>query len=415
MAQTSYPFDAQTVSESQYSQYFRELQDSGVVGSANDTTLKVTSAGTSMNLSVSIGQAVVRGHFYNNDAVATVTIAAADTAARTDRVVLRLDPAANSIVLAVVKGAAGGSVPTLTQTDTGIYEMVLANVTVGASVTSISAASVVDQRRFVGSRIGAWSTALRPTSPRTGKLGFNTDTLVWEFWNGTAWTNLTQSVDWSSLSNKPSTFPPASHTHVWADTTDKPTTFPPSSHTHDWSQIVNEPATFPPSTHSHSWSSITSKPTTFTPSSHSHSTYLESGDTISWANGSKKPASNSVSDGGPYYAVWVEGSGVFARNTSSIRFKENVRDHPIDPKAVLALRPVIYDRKLEEGKTSRRTDEFGLIAEEVHEQIPEIINILDGEVDGIRYDLLPVAMITVLQDQQKRIEALEKLVSELSK
>ncbi|WJN63278.1 minor tail protein [Streptomyces phage phiScoe54] len=415
MAQTSYPFDAQTVSESQYSQYFRELQDSGVVGSAGDTTLKVTSAGTNMTLSVSIGQAIVRGHFYNNDAVASVTIAAADSSARTDRVVLRLDPAANSIVLAVVKGTAGGSVPALTQTDTGIYEMVLANVTVGASVTSISAASVTDQRRFVGNRLGAWSTALRPTSPRVGKLGFNTDTLVWEFWNGTAWTNLTQSVDWSSLSNKPGSFPPAPHTHLWADTTDKPTTFPPSSHSHDWNSITSKPTTFAPATHSHSWSSITSKPTTFAPSSHSHSSYLESGDTISWANGTKKAHSNSVSDGGPYYAVWVEGSGVFARNTSSIRFKENVRDYPIDPAKVLALRPVIYDRKLEEGKTSRRTDEFGLIAEEVYEQIPEIVNILDGEVDGLRYDLLPVAMITVLQDQQARIERLEKLVQELSK
>ncbi|WJN62723.1 minor tail protein [Streptomyces phage phiScoe15] len=414
MAQTSYPFDAQTVSESQYSSYFRELQDSGVVGSSNSSTLAVT-AGTGMTLNVAIGQAIVRGHFYNNDAVATVTLSAADTAARTDRVVLRLDPAANSIVLAVVKGTAGGGVPSLTQTDTGTYEMVLANVAVGASVTSISAANITDQRRWVGSRIGSWTTALRPSSPRVGRLGFNTDTNTWEFWNGSAWMNLTQSVDWASLSNKPSTFPPDSHTHDYTTLTNKPTTFPPSSHTHDWSQITGEPATFPPSTHSHSWSSITSKPTTFPPSSHSHSSYLESGDTISWANGTKKAHSNSVSDGGPYYAVWVEGSGVFARNTSSIRFKENVRDYPIDPAKVLALRPVIYDRKLEEGKTSRRTDEFGLIAEEVYEQIPEIVNILDGEVDGLRYDLLPVAMITVLQDQQARIERLEKLVEELSK
>jgi hypothetical protein len=412
VAQTSYPFDAQTVSESQYSQYFRELQDSGVVGSAGGPELKVSSSG-GMTLSVAIGQAVVRGHFYNNDAVASLTIAAADTAARTDRIVLRLDPAANSIVLMILRGAAGGGVPALTQTDTGIYDMVLANVTVGASVTSISAANITDQRRFVGTRIGAWSTALRPTSPRTGKLGFNTDTLVWEFWNGTAWTNLTQSVDWSSLSNKPGTFPPSAHTHLWADVTDKPTTFTPSSHTHDWSQITGEPATFPPSTHSHSWSSITSKPTTFAPSSHSHSSYLESGDTISWANGTKRVHADSVSGSGTYYAVWVQGDGTFARNTSSIRFKENVRDHPIDPAKVLALRPVIYDRKLQEGDESRRTDEFGLIAEEVNEHIPEIVNILDGEVDGLRYDLLPVAMLTVVQDQQARIESLEEKVARL--
>jgi hypothetical protein len=411
VAQTSYPFDAQTVNETQYSQYFRELQDTGVVGSSDSTSLKVTSAG-GMNVSVAIGSAILRGHFYNNDAATTLTLAAADTTARTDRIILRLDPVVNSIVLAVIKGTAGGGIPSLTQTDTDKYEICLANVAVGASVASISAANITEQRRFVGSRIGSWSTALRPTTPRVGRMGFNTDTLVWEFWNGTAWTNLTQSVDWASLSNKPGTFPPDPHAHDWASITNKPTTFAPAPHTTAWADITGEPATYPPSTHSHSWSSITSKPTTFAPSSHTHN-YLDASDTIAWANGSHQPHSNSVSDGGPYYAVWVEGSGVFARNTSSIKFKENVRDHPISPEKVLALRPVIYDRKLEEGKTSRRTDEFGLIAEEVFEQIPEIVNILDGEVDGLRYDLLPVAMLTVVQDQQARIEKLEKLVEEL--
>ncbi|WJN63435.1 minor tail protein [Streptomyces phage phiScoe56] len=418
MAQTSYPFDAQTVNETQYSQFFRELQDSGVVGDPASTALKVTSAGTNMTLSVAIGQAVVRGHFYNNDSVASVTIAAADTSARTDLVVLRLDPAANSIVLTVLKGAAGGSASP-TQDTTNIYDLPLASVAVGASVTSISAASVTDLRRWAGNRIRTWTTATRPgasgsTAVRQGQLGYNTTTSSWEFWNGTAWSNLVQSVDWSSLSNKPGTFPPSAHTHLWADITDKPTTFAPATHAHGWTEITGKPTTFAPSTHSHDWNSITSKPSTFAPASHSHN-YLDASDTIAWANGSKKPAANAASGAGPWYAVWVEGDGTFARNTSSIRFKENVRDHPIDPAKVLALRPVMYDRKLEEGKTSRRTDEFGLIAEEVNEQIPEIINILDGEVDGLRYDLLPVAMLSVLQDQQARIEKLEKLVAELSK
>jgi hypothetical protein len=318
VAQTSYPFDGQTVNETQYSAYFRELQDSGVVGSSDSTALKVTSAGTSMSLSVAIGQAIVRGHFYDNSSTATVTIAAADTTARTDLVVLRLDPVANSIVLTVIKGPAGGTAAP-TQDSTGTYDLVLANVAVGASVTSISAASVTDTRRWVGNRVRSWTTTTRPANAaagaRVGMLGYNTTTKVWEFWNGTAWTGLVQAMDWSSIANVPGTFPPAAHTHVWADTTDKPTTFPPSTHTHDWSQIVNEPATFPPSTHSHSWSSITSKPTTFTPSSHTHS-YLQSDDTIAWANGSKKPYSNTATDG-TWYAVWVEGSGTFCRNTSA--------------------------------------------------------------------------------------------------
>ncbi|QMP84570.1 tail protein [Streptomyces phage Endor2] len=420
MAQTSYPFDAQSVNESQYSAYFRELQDNGVIGSSDTSTLKVTSAGTNMTLSVAIGAAIVRGHFYNNDAIASLTIAAADTAARTDRVVLRLDPAANSIVLAVIKGTAGGGTPALTQTDTGIYELCLANVAVGASVTSISAASVTDQRRWVGSRIGSWSTALRPTTPRVGRLGFNTDTLAWEFWNGTAWTALAPTVDWNTIQGKPATFPPSTHTHpapAWADVTGKPSAFNPSAHLHEWNDLTNVPATFAPSTHSHSWSSITSKPTTFAPSSHSHN-YMEYGDTIYRANGSDRPHSYGPT-GSTWYAVWVDGNHNFCRNTSSIKFKENVRDIEIRPEDVLALRPRVYDRKptlSEDGKPlERRVDEFGLIAEEVAETLPQVVNYLDGEVDGLRYDLLGVALIPVVQDQQARIESLEEKVTRLEK
>lgn len=414
MAITSYPFDSQAVTETDYSRLFREFQNTGVADSVGGSGLSVTADGTGMTVKVNSGFAIVRGHAVYSTAIEPLTVTASNTTARVDRVVLRLDPSVNSIVLAVKAGTAGSSTPpALTQTDTGIYELSLATVAVGANVTSISAASVTSDRQFVGSAVGAWTTATRPASPRTGRLGYNTTTTTWEFWNGSAWGNVSQSVDWSTLTNKPSSFTPASHTHLWADVTDKPTTFAPTSHTHDWSQITGEPATFPPSTHSHTWSSITSKPTTFTPASHSHSSYLESGDTISWANGSKKPHANQASGSGTYYAVWVEGDGTFARNTSSRRFKENIRDFEIDPDAFSKLRPVIYDRKAIEGKGDPRKDEVGLIAEEVEEQLPWLINYLDDEVDGLRYDLLGVALVPVVQRQAEQIGDLEARLADL--
>ncbi|WP_420312541.1 tail fiber domain-containing protein [Streptomyces sp. YS-B37] len=414
MAITSYPFDSQAVTETDYSRLFREFQNTGVADSVGGSGLSVTADGTGMTVKVNSGFAIVRGHAVYSTAIEPLTVTASNTTARVDRVVLRLDPSVNSIVLAVKTGTAGSSTPpALTQTDTGIYELSLATVAVGANVTSISAASVTSDRQFVGSAVGAWTTATRPASPRTGRLGYNTTTTTWEFWNGSAWGNVSQSVDWSTLTNKPSSFTPASHTHLWADVTDKPTTFTPTSHTHDWSQITGEPATFPPSTHSHTWSSITSKPTTFTPASHSHSSYLESGDTISWANGSKKPHANQASGSGTYYAVWVEGDGTFARNTSSRRFKENIRDFEIDPDAFSKLRPVIYDRKAIEGKGDPRKDEVGLIAEEVEEQFPWLINYLDDEVDGLRYDLLGVALVPVVQRQAEQISDLEARLADL--
>ncbi|WJN62880.1 minor tail protein [Streptomyces phage phiScoe23] len=414
MAQSSYPFDGQTVSETQYSTLFRELQDSGVAASASSSDLSVTADSTGMNVKVQPGTAIIRGHAYSSTAVETLTIAASESQARTDRIVLRLDPAANSIVLAVIKGTAGGGVPALTQTDTGIYEMVLGNVAVGADVTTITTSNVSDQRRFVGTRIGSWSTALRPSSPRIGRLGYNSDTGKWEFWNGTAWSDLAPVVNWITITGKPATFPPDPHVHpapAWSEVTNKPSTFTPSSHTHAWSDITGEPA-FASTSHTHSWSSITSKPSTFTPSSHSHSSYLESGDTIAWANGSKQPHSRGVSGSGTYYAVWVRGDGGFCRNTSSIKFKENVRDYEISPDSVLALEPKIYDRKPVDGEEGNK-DEVGLIAEEVAEHLPWIVNYLDGEIDGLRYDLLGVALLPVVKRQAKQIEDLEARLARL--
>ncbi|MFI6205903.1 tail fiber domain-containing protein [Streptomyces sp. NPDC051041] len=436
MAITSYPFDAQVVTETQYSQMFREFQDSGVVASFGSSSGFQVTAGTGMNVNVSAGLAFLRGFMVQSTATEVLAIPSASTSVRVDRVVLRLDPSLNSIVLAVKQGAAGSTTPpALTQTDTGVFEIGLASVTVGANVTSITSADIALTRTFVGHRVGVWDTGTRPASPRFGMLGFNADTDRWEYWNDTEWTPLISNVDWANLSGKPATFPPSTHTHKWADITDAPSSLPPTAHTHDWSQVTGKPtsypptthghawseitgtpATYPPSSHTHSWSSITSKPSTFPPSSHSHSSYLEAGDTIAWANGTKRVHADSVSGSGTYYAVWVQGDGTFARNTSSRRFKQNIRDIDIDPEAVLSLRPRLYDRLPKEEGGEYLRDEFGLIAEEVAEHLPEIVQYdEEGRVDALRYDLLGVALLSVVQDQAERIERLEQLVRDMSR
>ena len=64
---------------------------------------------------------------------------------------MRLDPTANSISLAVVAGTAAALpvAPTLTQTDTGIYEQLIANVTVPTSAVVIQLTNVADQRTIL--------------------------------------------------------------------------------------------------------------------------------------------------------------------------------------------------------------------------------------------------------------------------
>jgi hypothetical protein len=48
------------------------------------------------------------------------------------------------------------------------------------------------------------------------------------------WTEVT----WSSVTGKPSTFPPSAHNHPWSDITGKPLTFPPDPHTHAQAEVT---------------------------------------------------------------------------------------------------------------------------------------------------------------------------------
>lgn len=61
------------------------------------------------------------------------------------------------------------------------------------------------------------------------------------------------SVDWSGVTNKPTSFTPSIHTHTTSEITDFPTSLP-ASDVYDWAKAATKP--------SYSWAEITSKPTT---------------------------------------------------------------------------------------------------------------------------------------------------------
>lgn len=191
MAQTSYPFDNANTTEAQYSQLFRRLQANGVWGSPSDNALRVTGDSSGMNVKVATGYAIIRGHVFNVSATQTLTITAAAANPRIDTVVLRLNPAVNSIVLAVVAGTAAVSpvAATLTQTEDGIFELPMAFVSVAANATTIAPANVTDNRTFLGTQFRVWTTATRPTSPGIPTVGLNTTLGAPEYWNGTEWVN----------------------------------------------------------------------------------------------------------------------------------------------------------------------------------------------------------------------------------
>lgn len=177
-----------------------------------------------------------------------------------------------------------------------------------------------------------------------------------------------------------------------------------------WDSVSGKPATFPPSTHTHPGSAVTSAV--------ANATNAVEATHAAQADGSEYGFTNNVA-GSTFYALWVgnDGGFHFGRNTSSLKYKDNVRDSA-PGHSVLSLRPVVYDRKptfkypeLEDGTRCEgppqmfegAKDELGLIAEEVNLHLPQIVTRYGGEIDGVRYDLLGVALLPVVQDHERTI------------
>lgn len=213
MTFTSWPYVNQDATDVQYSRLFREMAYSGVVDTLGGTVLKVYADSSGMSVKCPAGSAIVRGYMGQNDAEMTLTIAASESQSRVDRVVLELNLAqplvADRIIPKVLKGTAGSATPpVLTQTDSGIYQISLALVTVDASVVSIAAGKVSDDRDFISGRIGRWSSSSkRPSSPRKYELGYNEGLSIWEYYDGSGWQNLVVPPAWANITGKPSSFP----------------------------------------------------------------------------------------------------------------------------------------------------------------------------------------------------------------
>jgi hypothetical protein len=179
------------------------------------------------------------------------------------------------------------------------------------------------------------------------------------------------------------TYASITHTHTWGQITGKPSTFPPSSHDHDGRYYTqSETDTKVGNKCNHDDEGVNISPYTRGPSNNTYS--------------------RSVSGGG-FFAVWMDNNNRFGRNVSARKYKKNIRSHEIDPDAVLALRPVKYDRK-----DDSETDAYGLIADEVEQCVPELVVYFEDEVDGIRYDLLSVALLHVVKDLNARLQILER-------
>lgn len=138
-------YDSTNYTQENIAEMFQSFLTDGYISG-----LSITAAvPTDMTVTVALGRAHIQGYWYDSSAANVLTIGAADASnPRIDRIVLRLTVGTpRSIIAAVLPGTAAGSpsVPALTQNST-IWEISLAQVLVGAGVTSIATGDITDER-----------------------------------------------------------------------------------------------------------------------------------------------------------------------------------------------------------------------------------------------------------------------------
>ncbi len=118
--------------------------------------------------------------------------------------------------------------------------------------------------------------------------------------------------------------------------------------------------------------------------------------------------------------VQINAGGQLGAATSSLRFKEQVRDMGGSTDALMKLRPVTFLYKPEYAD-GERTLQYGLIAEEVAKVYPELVAYdNDGQPYSVRYQYLSTMLLNEVQKQYRRaevqaevIETQEQKISEL--
>jgi len=98
----------------------------------------------------------------------------------------------------------------------------------------------------------------------------------------------------------------------------------------------------------------------------------------------------------------IDSAGQLGTLSSSRRFKKEIKPMDKTSEAIFALRPVAFHYK--NDKTSM--PQFGLIAEEVAEVIPDLVVRDDqGEIYTVRYEAVNAMLLNEFLKEHKKVEA----------
>ena len=113
------------------------------------------------------------------------------------------------------------------------------------------------------------------------------------------------------------------------------------------------------------------------------------------------------------FTLYTEGEigasgNITAFYSSDKRLKENVIEIKDGLSLVNQLRPVKFDWKDDSPFAHLKPTEYGLIAQEVEEVIPEVVGNMKQDYKGVKYEGLVPLLIQSIKDLTKRVEELEE-------
>jgi hypothetical protein len=109
----------------------------------------------------------------------------------------------------------------------------------------------------------------------------------------------------------------------------------------------------------------------------------------------------------------IDADGQLGTVSSSRRFKEEITDMESVSDNLMKLRPVTFYYKPEYAGGSRLL-QYGLIAEEVAEVYPELVQYDNkGEVETVSYHFVNAMLLNEVQKQRRQIEAQETVIKSL--
>lgn len=137
---------------------------------------------------------------------------------------------------------------------------------------------------------------------------------------------------------------------------------------------------------------------------------IDDGGLLVQAGNTTLVATYGTTVGGTNAPVLIDSTGLLGTVSSSIRFKENIEDMGSESAPIMRLRPVTFTYKADDSHRKQ----YGLIAEEVDEIFPALVDYDDDNVaTSVRYHELPAILLNELIKQIDALKFLEMRVDRL--